>query len=46
VILHTFADPGGGLNQIPGECTISGDIRFDSCPGVLRFTSIALDLKW
>jgi len=19
--------PGGGLNQIPGECTISGDIR-------------------
>jgi len=21
------ADPGGGQNQIPGECTISGDVR-------------------
>lgn len=25
---HFFiSDPGGGNNQIPGECTISGDIR-------------------
>ncbi|KAH0901479.1 LOW QUALITY PROTEIN: hypothetical protein HID58_040982 [Brassica napus] len=22
-----FADPGGGINQIPGECTVSGDVR-------------------
>jgi len=22
------ADPGGGINQIPAECTISGDVRF------------------
>lgn len=21
-------DPGGGINQIPAECTISGDVRF------------------
>ncbi|KAL0687568.1 hypothetical protein Bca4012_087245 [Brassica carinata] len=21
-----FADPGGGINQIPGECTVSGDV--------------------
>jgi len=21
------ADPGGGINQIAGECTISGDVR-------------------
>ena len=28
-----FVDPGGGINQIPGECTISGDVRlcFLSC---------------
>jgi len=23
-----IADPGGGINQIPAECTISGDVRF------------------
>lgn len=21
------SDPGGGINQIPGECTVSGDVR-------------------
>lgn len=24
----SFTDPGGGINQIPAECTISGDVRF------------------
>jgi len=31
--------PGGGLNQIPGECTISGDVRltpFYSCADVVK----------
>lgn len=23
-----IADPGGGINQIPAECKISGDVRF------------------
>lgn len=23
-----IADPGGGINQIPFECTVSGDVRF------------------
>jgi len=25
--LFGFADPAGGINQIPGECTVSGDVR-------------------
>ena len=27
-IIFSTVDPGGGINQIPGECTISGDVRF------------------
>ncbi|PPS00165.1 hypothetical protein GOBAR_AA20490 [Gossypium barbadense] len=27
--------PGGGINQIPGECTISGDVRFILFPECL-----------
>lgn len=29
-IMFSFfiADPGGGINQIPAECTVSGDVRF------------------
>lgn len=29
------ADPGGGINQIPAECTISGDVRFILFPECL-----------
>lgn len=28
VSIFIVADPGGGINQIPAECTISGDVRF------------------
>jgi hypothetical protein len=28
IIALPIADPGGGINQIPGECTVSGDVRF------------------
>lgn len=26
-LVYAYADPGGGINQIPGECTVSGDVR-------------------
>ncbi|GJT97403.1 acetylornithine deacetylase [Tanacetum coccineum] len=27
LFLQIFSDPGGGINQIPFDCTISGDVR-------------------
>ncbi|KAL4373007.1 hypothetical protein AHAS_Ahas05G0038700 [Arachis hypogaea] len=27
MIIFSTVDPGGGINQISGECTISGDVR-------------------